>query len=206
MIEAFIHGTALAFGLILPLGVQNVFIFNQGATQKRFLRATPAIITASICDTILILLAVTGVSIIIFRFEWLTNLIFIIGFCFLIYMGWSIFRSDAENEGKQQKNVQLTAKRQIIFATSASFLNPHAIIDTIGVIGFNSLSYKGNELVIFALSCISVSWIWFFGLAIAGRILGKVDTTGKLIKRFNQVSAFIIWGIAVYIGIKVIGD
>lgn len=205
MIEAFIHGTALALGLILPLGVQNVFIFNQGATHKRFLRTIPAILTASICDTILILLAVTGVSIIVFRFEWLTNLIFIIGFFFLIYMGWSILKSDIEKEGKQHNSVHFTTKRQITFAASVSLLNPHAIIDIIGVIGPNSLTYKGYELVIFTVSCVGVSWIWFFGLAIAGRILGKVDSTGKLVKRFNQASAFIIWGMAVYIGIKVIG-
>jgi L-lysine exporter family protein LysE/ArgO len=203
MIAAFIHGTALALGLILPLGAQNVFIFNQGATHKRFLRTLPAILTASICDTILIFLAVTGVSIIVFRFEWLTNLIFIIGFFFLIYMGWSILKSDLEKECEQQKRLHFTAKRQITFAALVSLLNPHAIIDIIGVIGPNSLAYKGYELTIFTVACISVSWIWFFGLAIAGRILGKVDTTGKWIKRFNQASAVIIWGIAVYIGVKV---
>lgn len=30
MLEAFIHAVLLALGLILPLGVQNVFVFNQG--------------------------------------------------------------------------------------------------------------------------------------------------------------------------------
>ena len=33
MSEAIIHGIILAFGLIIPLGVQNVFVFNQGASQ-----------------------------------------------------------------------------------------------------------------------------------------------------------------------------
>lgn len=28
---AIIHGIVLAFGLILPLGAQNVFVFQQGA-------------------------------------------------------------------------------------------------------------------------------------------------------------------------------
>ncbi|MEC3420899.1 amino acid transporter, partial [Bacillus cereus] len=28
MSEAIIHGIILAFGLIIPLGVQNVFVFN----------------------------------------------------------------------------------------------------------------------------------------------------------------------------------
>lgn len=30
MLAALLHGIALAFGLILPLGAQNVFVFNQG--------------------------------------------------------------------------------------------------------------------------------------------------------------------------------
>lgn len=82
MLEAFIHGVVLAFGLILPLGVQNVFIFNQGAVHKKFIRAFPAIITASVCDTLLILLAVAGVSIIILSFTWLRTFLFLVGFFF----------------------------------------------------------------------------------------------------------------------------
>lgn len=37
-----IHAVVLAFGLILPLGVQNVFIFNQGMSQRSYARALPA--------------------------------------------------------------------------------------------------------------------------------------------------------------------
>ena len=51
MISVLLHGFILALGLILPLGVQNVFVFNQGAVQSRFVKALPAIITASLCDT-----------------------------------------------------------------------------------------------------------------------------------------------------------
>ncbi|GGA41924.1 hypothetical protein GCM10007416_13560 [Kroppenstedtia guangzhouensis] len=36
---AFMHGFLLAFGLILPLGVQNVFIFNQGAVPAPILQS-----------------------------------------------------------------------------------------------------------------------------------------------------------------------
>ncbi|ALA71771.1 lysine transporter [Geobacillus stearothermophilus 10] len=58
MMRAFLHGLILAFGLIFPLGVQNVFILTQGAIQRRWRRALPAVLTASLCDTLLILLAV----------------------------------------------------------------------------------------------------------------------------------------------------
>lgn len=91
--EALIHGMILAFGLILPLGVQNVFIFNQGATHKKLTNALPAIITAGVCDTILIYLAVAGVSIIVFSFEWLKILLFLVGFFFLAYMGWIMWKN-----------------------------------------------------------------------------------------------------------------
>ncbi len=80
MSEAIIHGIILAFGLIIPLGVQNVFVFNQGASQPNIWRAVPVILTASICDTLLILIAVQGVSLVLLTFSWLTNSLYIVGF------------------------------------------------------------------------------------------------------------------------------
>jgi L-lysine exporter family protein LysE/ArgO len=66
VLTAFTHGFILALGLILPLGAQNVFVFQQGATQHRFFQALPAVITAAVCDTALIILAVLGVSVVVF--------------------------------------------------------------------------------------------------------------------------------------------
>ena len=63
--QAFIHGIILAIGLILPLGVQNLFVFTQGVIQPTVLRTLPVVVTASICDTLLIVLAVQGVSLFI---------------------------------------------------------------------------------------------------------------------------------------------
>ncbi|WP_243355126.1 LysE/ArgO family amino acid transporter [Bacillus litorisediminis] len=201
--EAILHGFILALGLILPLGVQNVFIFNQGATQTRFSHALPAIITASICDTILITLAVTGVSVIVLSFKILQNLLWVAGFFFLAYMGWVMWRTSPELKGEQQDN-RFSGMRQITFAASVSLLNPHAIMDTIGVIGTSSLAYAGAQKWVFTMACIVVSWIWFFSLAIAGRKVGKLASGGMLLKRLNQLSAIIIWGMAVYMAYQLI--
>lgn len=203
MIEAFLHGAILAFGLILPLGVQNVFVFNQGATQKRFTRALPAVITAGICDTILILLAVMGVSIIVFSFVWIKNVLFLVGFFFLAYMGWSVWKSEPEVKNDKQ-GLSFSTKRQITFAASVSLLNPHAIMDTIGVIGTSSLAYESLEKWAFSLACIGISWIWFFSLALVGRKVGEFDTSGRFLKKMNQISAIIIWGMALYIGAQIL--
>jgi L-lysine exporter family protein LysE/ArgO len=87
MLEEILHGFILAFGLILPLGVQNVFVFNQGALRPNFIQALPVIITASICDTLLISLAVLGVSVVVLGSYWIKACLFAAGIFFLIYMG-----------------------------------------------------------------------------------------------------------------------
>jgi L-lysine exporter family protein LysE/ArgO len=194
--EPILHGILLAFGLILPLGVQNVFILTQGVTQPSLFKALPATITAAICDTILIVLAILGLSLIVLQFEWLRIILLVGGILFLLYMGKVIWSSAAANiEG----NKALPLKKQIVFALSVSLLNPHALLDTIGVIGTSAIKYSGQEQVMFMIACILVSWIWFFGLAILGANLKKVNIPKQVYILFNKCSAIFIWGTALYL-------
>ncbi|MEK5232160.1 LysE/ArgO family amino acid transporter [Lysinibacillus sp. FSL K6-0232] len=194
--EAFFHGMILAFGLILPLGVQNVFVFSQGATQPNLFRALPASITAAICDTVLILLAVFGLSLIVLQFEWLRISLIVVGIMFLLYIGYTIWRA---NPATTDNNEALPMKKQIIFALSVSLLNPHAILDTVGVIGTSALKYNGVEQLIFTTACVLISWLWFFGLTITGASIKKLDGSGKLMLIFNKCSAIFIWATALYL-------
>nr|WP_106779382.1 LysE family transporter [Lysinibacillus timonensis] len=194
--EPILHGIILAFGLILPLGVQNVFVFSQGVTQPNLIKAFPAAITASICDTILISLAVLGLSIIVLQIEWIRWVLLIGGILFLVYMGKVIWNSGtAELEEKEA----LPIKKQILFALSVSFLNPHALLDTVGVIGTSAIKYTGQDQLLFMIACIVVSWLWFFGLVIAGAFLKKMKVSSKIFTMFNKLSALFIWGTAIYL-------
>lgn len=195
-----LHGFALAIGLILPLGAQNVFVFNQGASQAKLSRAIPVVITAACCDTLLILLAVLGVSAVVFTVPVLQTILFAVGLLFLLYMGWSVWRSDPAD--LSQQTAAISMKKQIMFAMSVSLLNPHAILDTIGVIGTSSLSYSGADKIAFTVACIAVSWLWFFGLAIAGKLVRHIDTKGHILRMLNKVSAIIIWAVAIYIAVQ----
>ncbi|WP_077212784.1 LysE/ArgO family amino acid transporter [Bacillus dakarensis] len=197
MISSIIHGIILAFGLILPLGVQNVFVFNQGATQPKFRRALPVILTASICDTLLISLAVLGISVIVLGVYWIKFILLTVGVIFLLFMGYTTWRSKPVSNSSDEK--ALAPKKQIVFAMSVSLLNPHAIMDTIGVIGTSSISYSGIEKLGFTLACIIVSWIWFFTLAFIGRQVGRLTNSGEFITLLNKISALIMWGTAIYL-------
>jgi L-lysine exporter family protein LysE/ArgO len=198
MLEAILHGIILAFGLILPLGVQNVFVFNQGASQPKFVRALPVIITAAICDTLLISIAVLGVSVVVLGSYWIKTVLYIIGSLFLLYMGFVVWRAKKPQD-VQEVELSFSPKKQISFAMSVSLLNPHAILDTVGVIGTSSVKYVGIEKVAFAVACIFVSWVWFAGLGITGRTLGKIDKSGKYLAVLNKISAIVMWGTAIYI-------
>ncbi|EOS54508.1 MULTISPECIES: LysE/ArgO family amino acid transporter [Paenibacillus] len=204
MVSAAIHGFFLAFGLILPLGVQNVFVFNQGAAGRKLRRALPAVLTAALGDTILILLAVLGVSVLVLSWTWLKTVLFAAGAVFMLYIGWTIWRDVSKPSSAGVSG--LPAKQQAVFALSVTFLNPHAILDTVGVIGTSSLDYTGWAKGAFTLATILVSWVWFFGLAWAGKMLGSLDRGGQLLRGINRLSALIVWGLALYMIGSVIAD
>ncbi|HGZ7684072.1 TPA: LysE/ArgO family amino acid transporter [Staphylococcus aureus] len=200
MVTAIIHGFILAIGLILPLGAQNVFIFNQGANQPKYRYVLPAIITAGLSDSLLIIIAVVGVSIIIMSLPVLQAIIYIVGLIFLMYMAWTIWHDKPSTDGEAQI---ISPMKQVSFALSVSLLNPHAILDTIGVIGSSAALYSGSKIA-FTIACISVSWLWFFLLAILGKMVGSIDKTGKLLTIINKISSIIIIIVALMILQKLI--
>jgi len=198
MIEAWMNGFILAAGLILPLGVQNMFIFNQGANQPRLVQALPSVITAALCDTVLVILAVLGISVVVVNFAWLSRILMGFGAMFLFYMGWTLWRSHPSN-GAAAGQAAYGIRKQVLFAASVSLLNPHAILDTVMVIGMNSLRYSGTDRTAFAAAVVTVSWLWFLGLCMAGSIMKKMNPSGGWIRWINKISALIIWGTACYL-------
>ncbi|CAI6083816.1 LysE/ArgO family amino acid transporter [Cohnella sp. JJ-181] len=203
MLHVVINAFLLALGLILPLGAQNVFVFNQGALQPRYARALPITLTASVCDTLLISLAVFGVSAVALGIAWIKLTLLSVGVLFLLYMGWVIWTSKP-GAGDRGQAERLGPRRQIALTASLSLLNPHAIMDTVGVIGTSALRYDGWDKLAFAVTCIAVSWLWFHGLALAGRVAGKADPSGRFLVVLNKISALIMWGTAIYLGLSLL--
>ncbi len=191
-VSAFIHGFVLAAALIVAIGPQNVFIFQQGIAQPRLVRTIPTVMTAAIADTLLIGISVVGLSVAVLRFAWLRTAMFAAGAVFLAYYGWALLRQPALAVDPDTESF-LGTRQQIGFTASVSLLNPHALLDTIGVIGTNALAYDGPDRWSFAIGCVLVSWLAFSALAIAGRLLGTAKTGSRLIGYVNPASAIIMW-------------
>ena len=193
----YLHAFILALGLILPLGVQNLFVFNQGVTQPALWRALPAVITAAICDTLLILLAVQGLSMVLGTWVLGKMILQFLGGCFLLYMGVLTWRQGDHTDNAHPPE-PFSTRRQITFAAGVSLLNPHAILDTIGVIGTSALQYEGWQRMEFALVCVLVSWLWFIFLATAGSWIKNLNW-GSFNLDFSRFSAVLIWFSACFI-------
>lgn len=193
------HGVALAIGLILALGPQNVFVFQQGAIQPNITRALPTVLTAGLSDTLLILLGVFGVSAVVIEFAWLQTTLFGVGFILLVYIGWTLYTAPAVEVNPCTEEF-LGIREQIGFTASVSLLNPHAILDTVGVIGTNALTYATPNRWVFTAGCLLVSWTWFSGLVLTGWAFGESTNADSLMQYLNVISAGIVWIVAVYMG------
>jgi L-lysine exporter family protein LysE/ArgO len=193
---AILHGIVLAFGLILPLGPQNTFVLAQGASQPSLMRALPAVAAAGLCDTLLILVAVFGVSVAVLGVPWLRMGLVVGGVVFLVVVGALLWRNGAAGSTEGRATGAFSARRQMAFAASVSLFNPHAILDTVGVIGPSSLAYGESKRIAFTLACIGVSWGYFLFLAVLGRVASTIRGVQRLL---NRGSAVIMWGTAVYL-------
>lgn len=195
---AFIHGFILALGLILPLGVQNLFVLQQGLLQPSLRKALPAVITAAVCDTVLIVLSVGGISMLLMEVAYLQMVLISLGSCFLFYMGWQNWHSAAQLEEPSGAEI-MCARQQMVFAMSVSLLNPYAFLDIMGVIGTSSLQYAGMEKICFALAAILVSWLWFSGLSILGHSLDCLPDSWRRPTVLQRFSAIFMWGSGGYL-------
>ena len=195
MLSAFLHGYFLALGLILPLGPQNAFILSQGVIARRWRDVLPVVLAACVSDSLLIVLAVFGVSAVVLTVPWFRTALIVAGVCFLVYIGWLNWRSAAK-PAVTEAAAPRTLRQQLVFTLAVSLLNPHAILDTIGVIGTSALAYSGNERLVFGLACVLNSCLWFTGLSLAGRVFGRV---GNLQKWLARASAVVMWLSALFL-------
>jgi L-lysine exporter family protein LysE/ArgO len=151
----------------------------------------------------LITLAVAGISVVVFGNSIVETVFIGAGVLFLVYMGSTTWSSD---QNLQDDRSGFSVKKQVSFAASVSLLNPHAILDTIGVIGTNSLHYTGVEKWMFTFTCIFVSWICFFLLALSGMTLQRINPSGRWMHLLNKASACLIWGIALYMAASLVNE
>lgn len=198
MTAAYFAGLALGLALIVPIGAQNVFVFGQGVALG-MPRALWAVIGAGLCDTLLIVLGATGTSALLHSVPGLRPAMLIGGALFLTYLGIRSLRAKPEDIDDETGS---WSKGQVLRRTAAvSLFNPHAILDTVGVLGAAITAQAAGTRMVFATGAVTASWLWFLLLAGAAHGMRRFLTKERRVW-FDRASGAILLVFAVWLTVE----
>lgn len=196
---AFSAGFLLSLSTIMALGPQNVHVMRMG------LRGQHVWLTVALCvlsDALLISLGVLGMGRLLSGAELLQSAFMLLGIAFLIVYGARAFvrfragRAAGEEALNEVAAGTMTRRQATLAALGFTWLNPHAWLDTIVLIGAASLAWSAPGNIAFGLGAASGSVVWFIALALAVLWIGKRLQSPKMWRALDGLVALMMWGTA----------
>jgi len=185
---SYIQGLLLGFSLIIAIGAQNLFVFNQGLIGKYVMIVC---LFCSLSDALLILIGYSGLYLIIENNVILQNFIILIGFLWLLGYGVLKIREGMSFDQESNLDIQISHTnnrnlyKTILAISGITWLNPHVYLDTVFLIGSISNSVQSEKQFSFLLGTISSSFLFFFFLGYMGFKIGPLIKSPNLWKKIN---------------------
>lgn len=189
------QGFALGAGLIVAIGAQNVFVLTQGARgHKPWLVAG----VCAGCDALLIALGVGGVGTLAAGSPWLVALLTLCGAAFLLAYGLRALKSSLRGEslGLDEHSPRPSTRAILLTALGVSLLNPHALLDTVVLIGGLASRLDASGRASFGLGAGLASLCWFYALSLGGRALAPVLRRPASWRVLDALVCLVMWGLA----------
>ena len=162
-----IKGYLLMLSAIVAIGPQNALLLRQAVRREQ------AWLTASIFlfgDVTMVLLGGFGIGHFLGRWRLAKLLLTSLGALYILWFGVGVFRQTLRPKALVV-NAASGENSVVLGALAVTFLNPHAIFDTIILVGATALQFQGLTKGIFMLGAILASASWFFTVAWAGQSL-----------------------------------
>ena len=185
---SYLQGFLLGFSLIIAIGAQNLFVFNQGLIGKYVMIVC---LFCSLSDALLILIGYSGLYLIIENNVILQNFIILIGFLWLLGYGVLKIREGMSFDQESNLDIQISHTnnrnlyKTILAISGITWLNPHVYLDTVFLIGSISNSVQSEKQFSFLLGTISSSFLFFFFLGYMGFKIGPLIKSPNLWKKIN---------------------
>ena len=197
---SYLQGAGIGFGLIVAIGAQNAFVLSQGL-RRNYSFIIPLI--CSICDAILITIGVAGMGTLVASNELFTLVMTLGGSSFLFWYGWRSLKSAFNEESLILDNQNdMPLKTAFFTVLAVSLLNPHAILDTVVLLGGISGQFNGFERFLFASGAITASFLWFFSLSYGSRILAPIFSRPVAWRVLDILICITMWSIALSLLLK----
>ena len=185
---SYLQGLLLGFSLIVAIGAQNLFVFNQGLIGKYVMIVC---LFCSLSDALLILIGYSGLYLIIENNVILQNFIILIGFLWLLGYGVLKIREGLSFDQESNLDIQISHTnnrnlyKTILAISGITWLNPHVYLDTVFLIGSISNSVQSEKQFSFLLGTISSSFLFFFFLGYMGFKIGPLIKSPNIWKKIN---------------------
>jgi len=170
----FVFGLLFGLATAFPVGVQSFVVMNQGL-RFGYPRVLTGIVTASLCDTLLIVAGATGASALLADADERVPVL-LIGIAFLAIFGILAFRAPPE-EGAGEVKSAGRPLAMIAQTVGVSLFNPHAVLETVGVLGGAIAAQSAENRIEFACGVVAASWVWFLMVGFGASALQRRLTT-----------------------------
>ncbi|WP_203137545.1 LysE/ArgO family amino acid transporter [Microbacterium sp. JZ31] len=194
MLTAFAAGLGLCLSLIIAPGAQNVFLLRMGVKRQHVIALA---VTCLVSDAIMITAGVAGFGVVVRHLPWIFELVRWGGVIFLAVYGlsaaWRAVRPqeqsivvDAPATVPEQpsgggvatlvRTAQTAPSRTLVPAVlsclAITWLNPHAYLDTVFLVGSVSAGYDDLRWV-FGAGAVVGSAIWFTLMTVTARFAAR---------------------------------
>ena len=190
-----VQGFGVSAALIIAIGAQNAFVLQQGLRRSYLFVSA---LTCALCDAVLISLGVGGFGAVIAATPWLTRLATWGGALFLLLYGWRSFRSALRANSLTVRGdlARLSLRATVLGLLAVSLLNPHALLDTVVLIGSVGAQYPVQQRAAFALGAMLASLTWFFSLAYGAARLAPLFQKPLAWRVLDLTVGCLMWSIA----------
>lgn len=196
MVESFVQGLILGFGVSVPFGPVNILILT--AALKSFRNALAVGIGAMSVDVLYLVFLSFGVLNFL-QNESLEQILAIFGFCFLSFVAFLMIRKKPNNLNLNEENKNESVLKSFFKGFFLNLLNPY-------IIGFwlsmSLLILQNSSPFLMLLALILAILVWIFSLSFVVARLRHLITP-KILFVINLISALIIEYFAIVLLIKV---
>lgn len=169
-------GLLTGLALILAIGVQNAFVLRQGIRREH---VGVVVMLCIVSDAVLILGGTLGVGVLV---SGVPAALVVLKWGGVAFLAWWAIRSFAAARQPSSLVIALAAQSRgsvVLTALAVTYLNPHAYLDTVVVLGglANQHGYDGRWL--FATGAVAGSAVWFMALGYGAQALSRLLSTPR---------------------------
>ena len=201
MLGTILKGMMIGFAFIAPIGMQNLYVFNNAISTK-LQRALLYALFVWLADASFSLAAFFGMGAIISANEIIKLGVMLIGGILVLWIGYGIMRS-ANSIQIAEASQALPVKKALLTSIIVSWANPQALVDGSLMLGALRGTLLTNQVLPFIGGVLAATFIWFFSITIAMNSL-KERLPKRVLLWVNIISAIIVMGYGGYLLIKAI--